>query len=458
MQNNKKPFDPTTHPVNDRMMGRHVLSLALQSDINSLRSMWSRMDAKDRLDMFGNGHAKEIDLLLKSLGKYDTSHLKGDSFGDHLIDLHDGQGMSDPDAAAVLGDPSGVRLAHRAVMLAPGSDAHRSTMGILNARYKENSNASAAARSHREAPTPISAGRGSADGHSSDHGYAEHGSAGSSHPPGGVREPALVRELPAHKADDKGAGESADGQSEVGAGDRGAGGVDSGRGTTGAKDSKTPATATATSTTAATRKITGSADIPLSKAGEEQVKEMASKPKVPFDIVLCAPSKRSLATARYFSSDPVELPALDGWARGELEGKPAEEMKGEVRKLILNPDEKPAGKSEESGKPGQSYNAFLRPLLEAVQAVLSSTDDGEHVLFVTSGGNLQAIDAWVKAGMPKDLKFSLAGIAAKPYWSVTGKLFRLEDSKLAEVTDDAERGPGRYFMEHGETEWNSKRN
>lgn len=201
-----------------------------------------------------------------------------------------------------------------------------------------------------------------------------------------------------------------------------------------------------------TRRITGSADIPLTPAGEAQAEDMTAKAVKPFDVIIAPPSARGRETAGKFGSF-TELPSLDGWARGIHEGQPADAVQDEMSRLIMNPDEVPPGVSPLSGQPGQSWNQMAKPLFKDVAGVLRQLKGGQRALIVTSGGNLQAIDAWGKAGYPADGNFDHSSIAKQPYWSVTGKMFRLEDDGLKEVKDNSE--PGLHFAEHGKTAFNN---
>jgi hypothetical protein len=122
----------------DRPRGKHILTLMTYLPVQDIKQVWREMSKQDRLKFFGNGHAQEIDLLVKQLGTRPTDHLQSSPFGSRLHALHSGVGMDDHAAATVLHDPSGVRLAHRAVSLPPGSPQHVTTMGILNGRYRSN--------------------------------------------------------------------------------------------------------------------------------------------------------------------------------------------------------------------------------------------------------------------------------------------------------------------------------
>lgn len=201
------------------------------------------------------------------------------------------------------------------------------------------------------------------------------------------------------------------------------------------------------------RRITGSADIPLTHAGQQQADQLTRKAVVPFNAVISAPSTRATQTAAKFGM-PRVLSSLDGWARGIYEGQPSDRVKMQMAGLMLNPDQVPTGLSPISGKPGQSWAQMAKTMFADVQDVAAKTPPKSRILMVTSGGNLQAIDAWGKAGYPADFEFPHDKIAAQPYWSVTGKMFKLGDDGLREVKSNTT--PGIYFIEHGETAFNSK--
>lgn len=135
-----KPATPSPAvPVEDRAKGKHILTLMTYLPVEDIRAVWAGMSKQHREQLFGHGHAEELDDLIKHLGKKDTGHLAGDEFGERLRALHAGEGMDDHKAASVLHTASGVRMAQRAVQgpKKTGHEAHRTTMSILNARYKQ---------------------------------------------------------------------------------------------------------------------------------------------------------------------------------------------------------------------------------------------------------------------------------------------------------------------------------
>jgi len=213
-----------------------------------------------------------------------------------------------------------------------------------------------------------------------------------------------------------------------------------------------PPPAQGADTAGSVRRVTGSADIPLSSQGEQQASELASKLSKPFDQVITGTDDRLVDTAKNFSDSPTQVPAFDGWARGEDEGKPVDQVADKVSSLMLNPDSKPEGVSPISGEPGQSFNQFKLPTLQNFDQVEKNLPPQGRALVVLTGGGLQIVDAWKKAGSPSDFQFDHAEMAKKPYWSATGQLFKSTDKGLQKVSDDAE--PGVYLTEHAATSFN----
>lgn len=207
---------------------------------------------------------------------------------------------------------------------------------------------------------------------------------------------------------------------------------------------------------AGVRRITGSANEPMTAEGNAQASQEAKTTTVaPYKFVWSGPGDRHKATANAFGGATETVPAFDGWARATMEGQPADAMKDQVGDLIRNPGKVPPGVSPFSGKPGMPYGDFATGMTSGVMNALRRLKGGERGLIVTSGGNLQVVDAWLKAGTPQQLPPEvLEQLAQKPYWSVTGKFFKLTPGGLEVVANNAE--PGLYFTEHGETAFNQK--
>lgn len=201
------------------------------------------------------------------------------------------------------------------------------------------------------------------------------------------------------------------------------------------------------------RRVTGSTPIPLNEDGHAQAKALAAKMRRPFTKVISSPQDRAVETASYFGT-PETNDAFDAAHRGALEGQPVDQAKDQIGDLLENPDKSAPGVSPTSGEPGESQTGFESKLFTGVQNIMKEVKPGDRILVVTHGGDLQAIDAWAKAGFPNDFKFDRSKVSKQPYWSATGQLFRLESDGLRKV--DGNKKSGVYFIEHGNTDYNPK--
>lgn len=200
------------------------------------------------------------------------------------------------------------------------------------------------------------------------------------------------------------------------------------------------------------RLVTGSADPNLTPIGIEQAKTLRAMCAQKFDAIYNAPNMRSRETVRFFGRS-ITIPELSGWPRGHYEGRIAEEVKAEMAAFIENPDTVPPGVSALSGMKGKSWNASMRPMFRRVIEIMKATGTG-RALVVTSGGQMQAFDAFAKADYPEDFEFDRDALAKTPYWSVTGQLFLIGRNGLQPRQNNETAGV--YMIEHGETYMNFK--
>jgi broad specificity phosphatase PhoE len=200
------------------------------------------------------------------------------------------------------------------------------------------------------------------------------------------------------------------------------------------------------------RRVTGSADIPITPEGHEQAEEMAGKYSHKFDRVFCSPEQRSIETAEKFGT-PIVLSGLDAWARGSFESLPAKSVSNQMKYFITHANKRPPGTSPISGKQGESYLEFLRPLMLVMRTLKEHSKPQQRVLAVTSGGDLQSVDQMASRGFPSDpTARDLKDISSCAYWTATGTLFRLTDNGLEKSNDNEE--PGIYMIEHTFTAFN----
>lgn len=201
------------------------------------------------------------------------------------------------------------------------------------------------------------------------------------------------------------------------------------------------------------RRITGSADIPLTEQGRAQAHNLLGKG--PFDRANASPRDRAMETARTAHPQAKADKSLDAWKLGKHEGKPAETETAKVNKRITEKPHVPTGESEHSGETGESFHQFRRRYVAGAQERRKNIKDGEKVLNVTHGRNLRLHEAWMKKGAPEDGSVDIKHMTGDGEWSKTGDLF-LEDAKANKFipVKKADK-PGNYYARHGETEWNS---
>jgi broad specificity phosphatase PhoE len=203
-----------------------------------------------------------------------------------------------------------------------------------------------------------------------------------------------------------------------------------------------------------TRRVTGSANIPLNDAGRAQSRELAGRVAGKFSQVLSSPKDRSLETARMVDAGARTSDALGPWKLGDHEGKPADAERAAINDRVVNRPDSTPGVSAHSGEKGESFNQFRERVLGAVMQQMREAKPGERVLDVTHGRNLRLIDAWAKAGMQDDKSIDTAEMTKDGEWSKPGQLFRLTSGGLESV-EKPERD-GIYLARHGETDFQGK--
>jgi Histidine phosphatase superfamily (branch 1) len=179
--------------------------------------------------------------------------------------------------------------------------------------------------------------------------------------------------------------------------------------------------------------------------GQQQAAQMANKYSLPFDYVFTSSEDRSIETAKKFGR-PTVLKGLDAWYRGADDGRPPNSVKAATLDLILNPDKKPPGLSPIDGKPGESFNEFLRPLMAVMRVLGKEVPSNKRALIVASARNLQVIDRMVVSQFARNpSRQDYERIAQTPNWTTTGELFKLGNDGIEKVDDNKEAG--HYFCD-----------
>jgi broad specificity phosphatase PhoE len=210
-----------------------------------------------------------------------------------------------------------------------------------------------------------------------------------------------------------------------------------------------------TSGSSPVRRVTGSANVPLTDVGRQQAEDLHRRINAPGHLVkvFTAPNDRSVETGQIVSPGAQAADWLAPWKMGAHEGKPLDTERDAINDRIVNrPDEKP-GVSPHSGEQGESFSEARSRLIGGLQRQSAELGPNDRALNVTSGRALQIIDAWAKAGKPGNGSVDTNEIVReREEFSKPGQLFRLGENGLEPVARIKE--PGQYFAQHGETVWN----
>lgn len=207
----------------------------------------------------------------------------------------------------------------------------------------------------------------------------------------------------------------------------------------------------------------GSSQINLSRQGYAEAHDAAKRTASSFTSIHSSPLKRARDTAYIVARKNPQAghikvsTALEPWFLGQHEGKPVTAARiADIHDRVHNkPDEAVPGRGPKSTGNGESFNAFLKPLLQHVLQQLMSHKPADKPLNVTHYRDIQAIKAWLAAGHPTDLNIDKDVMTAKGDQH-PGGLYRLDlaTMKLSPASDAS--APGIYFLRHGATEWNAE--
>lgn len=209
---------------------------------------------------------------------------------------------------------------------------------------------------------------------------------------------------------------------------------------------------------APSRRVTGSADIPLNAKGRSQAKQIANRVKNP-TRVFSSPMKRAMETAKAIGSQAKPDNSLGPWKLGDHEGKPSEGEHAAISRHIDKSPDAPTGKSRHSGEKGESFNQFRLRALRGMRHKIRTIKPGEKVIDVTHGRNIRLAHAWIKNGAPDDLTIDKGEMTGEGASVSTGDLLHVElkAGKAHQLTETASADkPGYYLVRHGATDWNQE--
>lgn len=173
--------------------------------------------------------------------------------------------------------------------------------------------------------------------------------------------------------------------------------------------------------------------------------------------IISSPMQRALETARRIQrTNPqigsIEVSALlSPWALGAFEGKPSDEARPKINKLILSEPRRPApGISKESKLPGRSFADTANDIIKAVQMEIGAWEPGQKRLIITHGRQIKCVEAWLKSGSPWNRQFSRV-IVTRPEKDPPAHLFQVTSKGLKPVSRPTDTGC--FLLRHGATDY-----
>lgn len=207
----------------------------------------------------------------------------------------------------------------------------------------------------------------------------------------------------------------------------------------------------------------GSSQINLSRQGYQEAHDAARRTANSFTSIHSSPLKRARDTAYIVARKNPQAghvkptTALEPWFLGQHEGQPVTPARiADLHDRVVNkPDSPIPGRGPKSSGAGESFNAFLHPLLSHVQHQLADYKPGDKPLNVTHYRDIQAVKAWLAKGHPGDRGIDKGVMTAKGSQH-PGGLYHLDPSSMHLTAAEKADKPGIYFLRHGTTEWNAE--
>lgn len=207
----------------------------------------------------------------------------------------------------------------------------------------------------------------------------------------------------------------------------------------------------------------GSSRINLSRQGYQEAHDAARRTANSFTSIHSSPLKRARDTAYIVARKNPQAgyvkptPALEPWFLGQHEGQPVTPARiADLHDRVHSkPDEPIPGRGPKSTGSGESFNAFLHPLLKHVQHQLVDHKPGDKPLNVTHYRDIQAVKAWLAKGHPANREIDKQVMTEKGTQH-PGGLYHLDPSSMHLSAAEKADKPGIYFLRHGATEWNAE--
>jgi broad specificity phosphatase PhoE len=168
-----------------------------------------------------------------------------------------------------------------------------------------------------------------------------------------------------------------------------------------------------------------------------------------------------------FKPTITEVPGLAPQRMGSLEGERSTDVQELVKRLkTQTPTNEPPGESPLTGQRGESQRDYEQRMLPAMEQIMKESARHPSLVSIVAAhsGDMRTIQAWAKAGFPKDYSVDRSGdtLTHSKGTAPTDRLTVGDDGKwkYEEGVNLQARGglrPGVYLQRHGDTEFNTPR-
>ncbi|HXC04419.1 MAG TPA: histidine phosphatase family protein [Bacteroidia bacterium] len=212
--------------------------------------------------------------------------------------------------------------------------------------------------------------------------------------------------------------------------------------------------------------IRGSFDIPLSKKGLEQARELGDrfKAKGGVDSIEVSNLHRAVQTAEAISKAigvPISKKVKDlrPWALGSIEGQPTMKVLDKIHNYIIKqPNVKVPGMGEKSTSPGESFVDFKRRTLGGLKKRLQElkSKPTERKALITHYRDLRLAQSWAAKGFPDSMEINSKMMTQKgddPPTSVHRLHWVGSKPKMEKIDmkSNSKLPGGLYLVRHGAT-------
>ncbi len=168
-----------------------------------------------------------------------------------------------------------------------------------------------------------------------------------------------------------------------------------------------------------------------------------------------------------FGASVHEVPELAPQSQGSLEGEKSADVQELVKRLKTEtPTNEPPGESKLTSNRGESQRSYEQRMLPAMDRIMQESARHPSLVSIVAAhsGDMRTIEAWAKAGFPKDYSVNRTGdtLTKTKGSAPTDRLSIGNDGKWRydsgiNLHEGGGLRPGVYLQRHGDTEFSTAR-